>query len=127
MTETPNWPPPSAQPMADPESLIWARPEARPESLAASGVCPNGHQMPACARFCGVCGSAIAVVEAPELPTQPKLVCRNGHPAPIGAEPKPFCRICGAPMLTECEEGHQMPAVATFCPVCGRRSANAPA
>jgi serine/threonine protein kinase len=140
-----DWPPPNPQPVSDPESLIWARPEERLESPppVASGACPNGHQMPANARFCGVCGSAIVEASTPvtsaasdpvttwagattQIPAQPKLVCRNGHLAPIGAEPKPFCRICGAPMLTECEEGHQMPAVATFCPVCGRRSANAP-
>jgi serine/threonine-protein kinase PknK len=121
-------PPP---PRSATESLIWARP----------GSCPNGHQMPANARFCGICGSSMASVDAPHPagtlvpdpgtepptgpPTETKLVCRNGHPASIGAEPKPFCKICGAPMLTECEAGHQMPAVAAFCPVCGRRSANA--
>jgi hypothetical protein len=115
-------------PAPDPESLVWARP----------GSCPNGHQMPANARFCGICGSVIGSVETPapaitlaaepgtQIATESKLICRNGHPAPTGAEPKPFCRICGAPMLTECEEGHQMPAVAAFCPVCGRRSTKTP-
>ena len=114
-----------------------APPEASDDAPVS---CPNGHAVRSSARFCGVCGSAVTVASPPPPPpppppatdggpgpalglngdpspgVQPQVVCQSGHPALVGAEHKPFCRICGAPMLTECEAGHSMPSPSVVLP-----------
>jgi hypothetical protein len=48
------------------------------------------------------------------------LVCEKGHQVTAGAGAVNFCRICGAPLLRKCPEGHLSKADGRFCRVCGR-------
>lgn len=85
--------------------------------------CPSGHAVRAGVRFCGTCGLAVAIAPASSAGsgTRPDqgVACRNGHPAQLDGDPKPFCGVCGAPMIRRCTVDHPMPVQAKFCPTCG--------
>ena len=48
------------------------------------------------------------------------MLCEKGHQVTADADAVNFCRICGAPLLRKCPEGHLSKADGRFCRVCGK-------
>src|SRR5690348_3474759 len=48
------------------------------------------------------------------------VFCENGHELTADGGAVRFCRICGAPLLRKCPDGHLSGADKRYCRVCGK-------